>query len=104
MELFHAPFCLQSHLEDKLLRTIWFVVATMALVASGGLAFAEDPGDPTAVKSEDGKYLDKEGNPTFKVAPDGTVDWYTYSGYRRYHSDCHVCHGPDGEGRLMRRR
>jgi methanol metabolism-related c-type cytochrome len=22
----------------------------------------------------------------------------TYSGYRRYHADCHVCHGPDGEG------
>ena len=26
------------------------------------------------------------------------MDWYTYSGFRRYHSDCHVCHGPDGEG------
>ena len=22
----------------------------------------------------------------------------TYSGFRRYHSDCHVCHGPNGEG------
>jgi methanol metabolism-related c-type cytochrome len=32
------------------------------------------------------------------VKPDGTVDWYTFSGYRRYHSDCHVCHGPDGLG------
>ena len=30
--------------------------------------------------------------------PDGTVDWYTYSGFRRYHSECHVCHGPDGLG------
>ncbi|HKG81710.1 MAG TPA: c-type cytochrome, methanol metabolism-related, partial [Beijerinckiaceae bacterium] len=29
---------------------------------------------------------------------DGTVDWATYSGYRRYHAECHVCHGPDGEG------
>ena len=76
----------------------WFVVATIALVASGGIAFADGSGDPTAVKSEDGKYLDKEGNPTFKVAADGTVDWYTYSGYRRYHSECHVCHGPDGMG------
>ena len=47
---------------------------------------------------EDGKYLDKEGNPTYKIQADGTVDWYTYSGYRRYHSECHVCHGPDGEG------
>jgi methanol metabolism-related c-type cytochrome len=77
---------------------MWFVVAMMTVAASGRLAFAEDIADPTAVKNEDGKYLDKEGNPTFKVAPDGTVDWYTYSGYRRYHSECHVCHGPDGEG------
>ena len=60
--------------------------------------FADGSGDPTAVKSEDGKYLDKEGNPTYKIAPDGTVDWYTYSGYRRYHSECHTCHGPDGMG------
>ncbi len=76
----------------------WLVAATIALVASGGLASAEDAADPTAVKSEDGKYMDKEGNPTFKVGADGTVDWYTYSGYRRYHSECHVCHGPDGMG------
>jgi methanol metabolism-related c-type cytochrome len=70
----------------------------MAVAASGSVAVAETVGDPTAVKSENGKYLDKEGNPTFKVAADGTVDWYTYSGYRRYHSECHVCHGPDGMG------
>jgi len=80
------------------LRTICLVAAAMIVVASGGIAFAEGPGDPAAVKSEDGKYLDKDGDPTFKVGADGTVDWYTYSGYRRYHSDCHVCHGPDGEG------
>ncbi len=29
---------------------------------------------------------------------DGVVDWYTFSGFRRYHSECHVCHGPDGLG------
>ena len=63
-----------------------------------GLAFADGSGDPAAVKNEDGKYYDKEGNPTYKVQTDGTVDWFTYSGFRRYHSDCHVCHGPDGEG------
>jgi methanol metabolism-related c-type cytochrome len=49
-------------------------------------------------KVEDGKYFDKDGTPTYNVAPDGTVDWFTYSGFRRYHSDCHVCHGPDGLG------
>jgi methanol metabolism-related c-type cytochrome len=75
-----------------------FVVAAIAVVAWGGIAIAEEIADPTAVKSEDGKYQDKEGNPTYKVGADGTVDWYTYSGYRRYHSECHVCHGPDAEG------
>ena len=76
------------------------VVAVM--VAAGvlgiGFAFADGSGDPAAVTNEDGKYYDKEGNPTYKVQADGTVDWFTYSGYRRYHADCHVCHGPDGEG------
>src|SRR5512138_3446198 len=80
-----------------LLRKNLLVAAALIVAASGGIAFAQVV-DPAAVKSEDGKYLDKEGNPTFKVAADGTVDWYTYSGFRRYHSDCHVCHGPDGEG------
>ena len=49
-------------------------------------------------QDEDGKSFDKDGNPTYKIAPDGTVDWYTYSGFRRYHSECHVCHGPNGDG------
>lgn len=51
-----------------------------------------------AVTSEGGKYLDADGNPTYSVKEDGTVDWYTYSGFRRYHSECHVCHGPDALG------
>jgi len=55
-------------------------------------------GDPTPVKNEDGKYFDASGAPTYKIQPDGTVDWFTYSGYRRYHAECHVCHGPDGMG------
>jgi methanol metabolism-related c-type cytochrome len=84
--------------EDKLLRIIVVVAAATVLIAVGGVAFADGSGDPAAVKSEDGKYLDKQGNPTYKIQADGTVDWYTYSGYRRYHSECHVCHGPDGMG------
>ena len=81
------------------MRIISLVAAAAILVAAGAAtAFADGSGDPTAVKSEDGKYFDKEGNPTFKSAADGTTDWYTYSGYRRYHSECHVCHGPDGMG------
>lgn len=75
------------------------VASTLLLAfACAAPAVADGSGDPAAVKNEDGKYYDKAGNPTFSVKPDGTVDWYTYSGYRRYHSECHVCHGPDGEG------
>jgi methanol metabolism-related c-type cytochrome len=68
------------------------------LVVWSGDARADGPGDPAAVKTEDGKSFDKEGNPTYRIAQDGTVDWYTYSGFRRYHSECHVCHGPNGDG------
>jgi methanol metabolism-related c-type cytochrome len=62
------------------------------------VARADPPGDPTAVTNDQGMWRDKNGDPTFKVSADGTVDWYTFSGFRRYNSICFVCHGPDGEG------
>ena len=69
------------------------------LFAFGTAAMAEAPGDPKAVKQDGkGKYVDAKGDPTFSVKPDGPVDWYTYSGFRRYHSECHVCHGPNALG------
>ena len=81
---------------------------SLLIAGAAGLAFllatqlhavADPPGDPAAVKQdEDGIWRDKAGDPTFKVEGDGTVDWEAFSGFRRYHSDCHVCHGPDGEG------
>jgi methanol metabolism-related c-type cytochrome len=74
------------------------VLAGGSFVFAAAVALADGSGDATAVKEDQGMYYDKQGNPTFKVQSDGTVDWYTYSGFRRYHSDCHVCHGPDGEG------
>lgn len=49
-------------------------------------------------KKVDGKYVDADGNPTYRISPDGTVDWYTFSGYRRFNSTCEVCHGFDGAG------
>ncbi|HEU4518491.1 MAG TPA: c-type cytochrome, methanol metabolism-related [Microvirga sp.] len=55
--------------------------------------------EPTKPAREDqGKYFDKNDAPTYNIKEDGTVDWYTYSGYRRYHAECHTCHGPDGMG------
>jgi methanol metabolism-related c-type cytochrome len=75
-----------------------FAAVAMAISLAGGTAWAEGPGDPAVASSDNGKYADKEGNPTYKISPDGKVDWYTFSGFRRYHSDCHVCHGPNGDG------
>ena len=54
-------------------------------LSAGAYAITDGSGDPTAVTSDDGKWADKDGNPTFKIAPDGTVDWYTYSGFTRYY-------------------
>ena len=80
------------------MRTVFGAGMFLAVFLSTAAVAADGSGDPTVVKNEDGKYYDKDGTPTYKVAPDGTVDWYTYSGFRRYHSECHVCHGPDAEG------
>lgn len=74
-------------------------LALVLLPFTGMSAQAQDSKEKAAaVTEEDGKFFDADGNPTFKFQEDGTVDWYTFSGYRRYHSDCHVCHGPDGVG------
>ncbi len=61
----------------------------------GSVALADNI---TAAYQEDGMYYTADDVPTFNVAEDGTVDWFTFSGFRRYHAECHVCHGPDGEG------
>jgi methanol metabolism-related c-type cytochrome len=56
-------------------------------------------------KFEDGKWMLPDGTPTYDVKRDPAnmdhviqVDWNTYSGWRRYHAECHVCHGPNAEG------
>jgi methanol metabolism-related c-type cytochrome len=72
--------------------------AAAALVASTLSLAAVAQDNVTADHETDGKWFTKDEIPTFHVAEDGTVDWYTFSGFRRYHSECHVCHGPDGEG------
>ena len=80
----------------KLVLVIPAVILAVGL--AGTTARADGSGDPAVASSDNGKYADKDGNPTYKISADGTVDWYTFSGFRRYHSDCHVCHGPNGEG------
>lgn len=56
------------------------------------------PASSKAVKQVDGRWVDAKGDPTYKIDPDGKVDWYTFSGFRRFNGTCDVCHGPDGAG------
>jgi hypothetical protein len=39
-------------------------LATGSFIAGTGVAFADGSGDPAAVRNDDGRYYDKEGNPT----------------------------------------
>lgn len=54
--------------------------------------------DPAVGKQANGMWVDKDGNPTPHISKDGTLDWFTFSGYRRYGANCLVCHGPDAMG------
>jgi methanol metabolism-related c-type cytochrome len=80
-----------SHAFTRLLAAAGVTAALAAPHALADAAFE-------AAYEEDGKFFTADDTPTFNVAEDGTVDWYTFSGFRRYHAECHVCHGPDGEG------
>jgi len=68
----------------------------LALLITATSTIRAEPATPA--REDHGKYFDADDVPTYRIQADGTVDWYTYSGFRRYHSDCHTCHGPDGAG------
>ncbi len=59
------------------------IVLGATLIAAGHAVAAEKGGD-------------WEEKPYFQI--DGKIDFGTYNGFRRYHSACHVCHGPDALG------
>lgn len=67
-------------------------------VGRGPVQAAQDPSAKGAKSLKEGKWVLPDGTPTYDVKPDGTVDWLAFSGYRRYNSECIVCHGPDGAG------
>lgn len=60
-------------------RAVMGVVMAVAIYATAGTAVSAQEDKPYTVN-------------------DGMVDWYTFNGFRRYHAECHVCHGPDGLG------
>lgn len=67
------------------MRTLWKWSCAAAAGILGSLAAI---GVPATGAADDKPYS----------VVDGAIDWYTFNGYRRYHSECHVCHGPDGLG------
>ena len=90
-----VPGRLRKKRNMKPLRALVAPIAAAATLAAASTGLADNI---TADYEEDGKFFTSDGIPTFTVSDDGAVDWYTFSGFRRYHSECHVCHGPDGEG------
>ena len=78
-----------SDLVGRRLGLAWVAVAVVTLTI--GLA--------PAVQAQVDREKDEEAwQATPYTVVDGKVDFGTYNGYRRYHSYCHVCHGPDGLG------
>lgn len=80
-----------------------YLAATLLLVvvAPIGIQAADAPAvtaGPAPTKGADGMWTLPDGTPTYHVAKDGTVDWYTASGFLRYGANCLQCHGPDGLG------
>ncbi|UHD46827.1 c-type cytochrome, methanol metabolism-related [Aureimonas altamirensis] len=51
-----------------------------------------------ATEGENGKFVDSADVPTYSLQQDGTADFYTWRGYKKYTANCMQCHGPDGQG------
>ena len=60
---------------QPLRNSVTIAFAAVALVVGPSAVRADGPGDPAVAKTVDGKSFDRKGDPTYKVAQDGTVDW-----------------------------
>jgi len=51
-------------------------------------------------KEQEGKWVLPDGAITYHVKANGGLDWYTYSGFKRYNDlgGCAACHGPSAHG------
>jgi len=88
------------------------IIAAAVLIcvgSLGGAALAKSPPPVTlpdgsktqeGAENKDGKWVLPDGSPTYHINADNSVDWYSYSGFRRYHDagGCTQCHGPEGVG------
>lgn len=105
---------MNENMLRKILKTNRLCISAGAIVClfavSSGSLQAEDVKDAAGregITTEDGKFYDKDDNPTwnYTIEKDKNTgkevkvwDWLTYNGNRRYHAECHVCHGPLGLG------
>ena len=81
-------------MRTPLLAAVLAVCVTTTVAAAPDPAPAPSPvGDPKVASSDDGKYFDANGNPTYKIDKNDKVDCY-----RRFNGSCEVCHGFDGSG------
>lgn len=89
------------------------LAAAVVLTAACAVSFGSVQADDTQAKDNkavqdaakelgltftDGRYKNKDGDPSPAVSKDYKVDWATWQGFRRYHDACHVCHGPNALG------
>jgi methanol metabolism-related c-type cytochrome len=70
------------------------LLAEPAFAGDGAPAAADKPAAATAA----GAGTPAGGEPTYKIGDDGKVDFAVYEGFKRYHAECHTCHGPNGLG------
>ena len=92
--------------------SIWKMIPAAILLAAASMV-AIGPATAEATKNKEGatvagegaefdadagKWFLESGAPTYHIKKDGTIDFLTYRGFQRYHSECHVCHGPEGVG------
>ena len=77
---------------------LWSFLALLLVLGRADVSSALIQQSSAAVKEDHGMYYDASGNPTYKIDPNGKVDWHTFSGYRRYNGGCETCHGFDGSG------
>jgi methanol metabolism-related c-type cytochrome len=78
--------------EADLMTFEWRISLAFAAVLCGTMVtqVMESRAEETAAAADEEK--------PYEIAEDGTTDWATFSGFRRYNSVCHTCHGPDGVG------
>ena len=77
-------------ISERIKQSLWMLLGTMllALILIPGQVSSDETSDQMPAAEEKPYSIDDEGK----------VDWYTFSGFRRYHAECHVCHGPAGLG------